>query len=94
MSRHAKCIADLKLEVRGSKWAGSIGKGWQGDLDQVIGEREVKAELNEDGTEKTPAKTVDVSLADALGKYLTEEHFEFTAAAARRGRHAEPKIEE
>lgn len=61
--RMARCIADAHLQLLGNQASVSIARGWQGDLDQVIGR-------NADGVRTT--------VADALGQYLTAETFEMT----------------
>lgn len=60
--RIMKCIAPLSLQLlgNGGQPSVSIGLGWQGDVDQVIGR-----------TDRGP-----VTLADGLGHHFTDANFE------------------
>jgi hypothetical protein len=57
--RIAKCVKDLHITVLGNQGSVSIGLGWTGDLDQVIGQ-----------TDRGP-----LTVADALGAHLTPDNF-------------------
>lgn len=65
--RHAKCTKPLVLHVMGNQTSVTIGLGWEGDLDQVIGI-----------TDRGP-----LTLASALGDHLTDDNFELQSRAAK-----------
>lgn len=75
--RHATCIADLKLQLLGNRASVAITAGWQGDLDQVLGVQEIPAQRDAEGLETAPARSVPMTVADALGHHLTAANFEF-----------------
>lgn len=64
--RIAKCIRPLQVNLLGNRSSVAIGEGWQGDLDQVIGE----------STDRGP-----MTIADALGPHLNDSNFEIAAPA-------------
>ena len=81
--RIARCTNDLSLQLLGNKASVSIGRDWQGDLDEVIGE------VEHDG------KTIRTTVADALGHHLTPENFDIESPARKRAAAAaRPQTEE
>jgi hypothetical protein len=67
--RIAECRSDLKLQLMGNQSSVAIGKGWKGDLDQVIGV-----------TDRGP-----MTVADALGPHLTDTNFLVAPLETRKG---------
>lgn len=67
-----------QFTVMGSIRAVAIGPGWQGDLDQVVGET-----VEADGTRHP------VTLAEALGDTLVAAHFEIASPPRTSRRAAE-----
>jgi hypothetical protein len=88
MARQAKCVANLDVNVVGTMRDGTqrsvrIGPGWEGDLDQVVGETVTPAKRDPDDDTKIlePEKIVPVTLLEALGdRYNLDVHFEVAKA--------------
>jgi len=84
--RIAKCITPLQLVLTGSKGSVAIGLGWEGDLDQVVGEQVIAARPDpEDATKTLPEKRVPVTIADMLGHHLSDDHFTVSAPPKKKG---------
>lgn len=67
--RIAKCVGDLHLHLMGNQASVTIGLGWHGDLDQVIGL-----------TTRGP-----MTVADAIGHNLTPENFTIEPSPSKKG---------
>ncbi len=75
--RNATCINQLQIVLTGSKGSVAIGKGWQGDLDQVLGEQVIAAKRDPEDDTKIlePERRVPVTVAEMLGDHLNDTNF-------------------
>lgn len=75
--RIAKCINGLQITVTGSKGSVSIGKGWEGDLDRVLGVQVIpeKRDPEDESRIVEPERRIDVTIADMLGDHLNDANF-------------------
>lgn len=85
--RIATCINSLQLTLTGVKGSVSIGKGWTGDVDQVLGEQAIRAKVDPEDPTKVlePERRVDVTIADMLGHHFTEANFTVAAPPTVKG---------
>ena len=91
--RIATCVNDLKIVLNGSKGSRAIGKGWQGDLDEVLGEQVIPAgRVDPDDPKKEKVleaeKRIPVTIADMLGDHLNDTNFKVEPKSGKAGNQA------